>query len=194
MPELISWEKRQFCRGASPSDHSLINSRRGRNKRGQRRRQRVTPNRLEELVAGEGLEIGLGEISRHRSWHPGNNRSGHLKPGRNRGRWDLVNLLFRGRGRTSGSRPWHSQTTDRDSGRRCLSLWFSGISLFPLEERWKASGGLLQSSHVLETQPSSDFVQRRGSPAALEFKSGTVLFRGHSGFGESKIHLFGPWV
>ena len=191
--ELAPCTKGQFCWGASSPERPLLN-RGGRDRYGGCGYRRAATGRVEELRAGEGLEIRLSEIKRGKRWHPGNDRSGHLELRRHRGRRDPVNLLFRGRRCTPGSRPWQAQTTDSDQWRRCWNLWFSSSSSFLLQERRKAGRGLVCPRRVLETQPSGDFVQGRETPTALEGGNRAALLRDIGRFWEPEIDLFGPWV
>lgn len=93
MLELAPCADGQFRRGTSSPDHAILDMD-GRRRYGPGRYQRDGANRPEELRAREGLEIRLGEIDRGRSRHPGDDRSGHSKLGRNRRRWNPVDLLF----------------------------------------------------------------------------------------------------
>ena len=142
----------------------------------------------------ECLKIGFSEVSHSRSWHPGNDRSCHLKLGRDRRRWNPENVLFWGRGRSSGSRAWHPQTTNCDRGRRCRSLRLGGSASFLLQERREARSGLVRSRQVLETQSGRDFVQGRKTLATFEGNNRSVRFRLGGGFWEPEIDLFGPRV
>ena len=157
MLELAPCANGRFRRGTAPPERFVLD-RHVRHGNGPRRCQRGAAGRLEDLRAREGLEIGLREIDRCRSWHPGNDRSSYLKLGGNRRRWNPVNLLLWGRRNTSRPRSWHSQTTDRDRGRGCWGLWFGGGTSLLLQEGREARSGLVRSRQVLETQPSGDFV------------------------------------
>jgi len=191
--ELGPRAKGQLRRGTSPSER-LLNWR-SRHWYVRLRHQRATANGSEEVRTREGLKIRFGEISWGRRSHPGNDRSGHLEPRCNWRRRGTVNLLLWRRGRAPGSRPWQSETTDRDRGRLRRSFWLgsSSSSCLP-QERRKTWAGLVCSRQILETHPSGNFVQGRKAPTSLEGNDRAALFRLCSRFREPKFDLFGPRV
>jgi len=193
MLELASRANGQFRRSTSPPDRPFLN-RRAQHGYGHWSRQRRTADGLEESRTREGLKIRFGEICQSRSWHPWNDRSGHLKVRRDRRGRHPVNMPFWGRRSTPGSRHWHSQTTNRYRSRRRWGLLFDSNTSFLPQKQREAWSGLVRSRHVLETQPSGNFVQRRESLAALEGENRTDRFRLDSGFREPEFDLFSPWI